>query len=360
MRGRAHSLSVPPKLRKQAFLCFAAWLRAGAMPTSLVASSPLFPLAFDSLASNDLYEEASTALCDLIHETQEVNDNADIIQQVVPRLIALRPQLSQHVDDSDRMRALAKVFAEAGETYHRLIVRHPETFKPVVDALAECAGNEELDVVRITFTFWWKLSESLKGQQPSPALGAIAQTYAGLVDSIIGHLRYPADAQTMTAQERDDFRDFRHNIGDTLKDCCSVLGAVACLERTNELVQAALSAFDGQNGWQAIEAPLFAMRSMGATVDPQENSILPVIMDTLTKLPPHPKIRYAATLVIARYTAWINQHPQHIPFQLSYISAGFSDADSEVWLASASAMKYLCEDCCQVRRFAQLGCCCRS
>ena len=101
--------------------------------------------------------------------------------------------------------------------------------------------------------------------------------------------------------------------------------------------------------WQEIEAPLFSMRSMGAELDVGDEKAVPKIMDLILRLPSHPRIRYAALLIISRYTEWINKHPVYIAPQLKYISAGFEDSDNEVTAAAGQALRYLCQDCKQVR-----------
>lgn len=315
---------------------------------NVVAETPLFDAAFDALAMDDLFDEAVEIICTLVHETQELDDSVIAIQKIVPRLVTFNSLISTSLDDHDRMRGFTKILSEAGEWYIPLILQHQDTFMPIVQALAQCARCEDLDVVAITFPFWYRLSKAVSKSPDDPSNQTFLNVFVTLVDTIFGHLRYPGDITSLLPQERDDFREFRHNIGDTLKDCCSVLGTNACLQRAFEMMTSELG--KGSNAeWQAIEAPLFAMRSMGARVDPKDNTILPQIMDVLSKLPAHPKIRYAAILVISRYTEWTNYHPEHIPFQLSYISAGFGDADQDVWLASSSALKYLCEDCQNVR-----------
>jgi transportin-3 len=246
------------------------------------------------------------------------------------------------------MRGLTKVLSEAGENYVPLMLQHPATFQPIVAALAECARCDDLDIVQLTFSFWYRLAKQVQKAADNPAIQPYVDVFGALVDIIFEHLRYSEDPASLTPQERDDFREFRHNIGDTLKDCCEVLGVTACLKRAFDMMTSEL-AKGSATKWQAIEAPLFGMRSLGSRVDPRDNSILPQIMSILPKLPAHPKIRYTAILVIARYTEWTNEHPEHIPFQLEYVSAGFGDADKEVWLASANAIKYLCSDCSEVR-----------
>ncbi len=82
---------------------------------------------------------------------------------------------------------------------------------------------------------------------------------------MIRHLHFPEDPSSMNAQELDDFRSFRHVMGDTLKDCCFVLGAEHCLTTVYEYVTTALTASNAAGvavAWQGIEAPLFSLRSM--------------------------------------------------------------------------------------------------
>jgi transportin-3 len=136
-------------------------------------------------------------------------------------------------------------------------------------------------------------------------------------------------------------------MGDTLKDCCFVLGTDTCLLAAYEQISSALSRPDTST-WQAIEAPLFAMRSMGAEVDPADNVAVPKIMDLIPSLPIHPRVRYAALLIISRYTEWINMHPEYIQYQLQYIATGFEDPDVEVCAAAGQALNFMCRDCKEV------------
>lgn len=270
-----------------------------------------------------------------------------VIQELVPSLVGLHAALrtEEVKEDEDKFRGYTRILVEAGEWYAPLIVRHPESFVPLVHAIAECASYAELEVVEITLNFWYRLAKNLQSELANPAVQPLKQVYADLVGTIIRHLEYPKDEATaLVGEEREKFRSFRHTIGDTLKDCCYVLGATACLHQSYTLIANALAAPNTR--WQEVEAPLFSMRSMGANVDPNDNECMPLIMDLLPKVPNHPKIRYAAILVIGRYTQWIERHPDYIQFQLPYVIAGFDDNDIEVSAAAAQTMRYLCKDCC--------------
>ncbi|TFK77186.1 ARM repeat-containing protein [Pluteus cervinus] len=334
---------ITPSVQNQIFICAGAWLTAGEIDVAEFTKSPLFPCAFDALASEELFDNAVDVVCELVHETQEVHDNMNAIELIVPKIIALKPQLVQLHDDPDRIKGLARIFAEAGETYRTLLFSHPETFFPIVEAIGMCSAYPNLDIVPITFPFWMRLAQVI-GKKPSVP-PVFIEAYKALMNVIIRHLHFPADDASLTGQEAEDFRAFRHVMGDTLKDCCFVLRADNCLLEAYQMITTALSRGPTAVTWQDIEAPLFAMRSMGAQVDPQDQSAVPKIMDLIPSLPEHPRIRYAALLIIARYTEWLNEHSDYIPRQLQYISAGFESTDIEVMAAAGQALKYLCQDC---------------
>ena len=332
-------------IQNQVFACLRSWLTAGEMAATDVAESPIFEFCFQALGSDHLFESATNAICDLIHETQEIDDNMPVIERIVPRIIRLKAILSTSEDDPEKMRGYARIFSEAGETYRLLILQHTESFFPIVEAIGQCSAYHDLDIVPITFPFWMRLAQSMGKKASIPPL--LRDAYKSLVAVMIKHLHFPSDSSTLTGQELDDFRSFRHVMGDTLKDCCYVLGAEQCLLETLQLVQAALA--QGPDiPWQNVEAPLFAMRSMGAEVNPKDEHAVPIIMQLIPTLPTHTRIRYAALLIVSRYTEWINAHPDYISPSLQYISAGFEDSDQDVIGAAGQALKYLCQDCKQV------------
>ncbi|GAA5861972.1 hypothetical protein JCM1840_006893 [Sporobolomyces johnsonii] len=337
---------ITSQLHNQCFATLGAWLRTGQLKASWLAGTPVLASAFTSLSSDELFDNAVDVLVDIIHETQELEENVAVIQEIVPRLNALQPNLAdpETREDEDKMRGYCRVLVEAGEWYEPLILQHPDTFLPLVQLISSCAAYDNLDVVGITLNFWFRLSKGLEQQRGNPAVAPLLQVFVDLVGITIRHLHYPDDSSPLSGEERDSFRDFRHKIGDTLKDCCSVLGAGPCLQQAFDIIAKAVAAGDAVR-WQDVEAPLFSMRSMGARIDVNDNDIVPKIMELLPKLPPHPRIRYAAILVIGRYTHWTEQHPEHIQFQLPYVSSGFDDNDAEVLAAASQTMKYLCKDC---------------
>lgn len=342
-------IGVTSAVQVEIFKCLSNWLIAGEISASALARTPLLGYAFQALASEELFDVAVDVICDIIHETQEIDENTEIIEIIVPKVIALRPLLAQYTDDPEKIRGLARIFAEAGETYRVLILSHTETFAPLVEAIGQCSAYPDLDIVPITFVFWMRLAQGI-GKKSSVSL-LFHDAYRTLMGIVIRHLQFPNEAATTTNQEAENFRHFRHLMGDTLKDCCIVLGTENCLMTAYGLVTSALSRDPATLSWQEVEAPLFAMMSMGAEIDVEDDKVIPQIMDLIPSLPDHPKIQYATLLIIARYTEWTNKHPDYLANQLQYISAGFNSTDQDVNMAAGQALKYACQDCKKVRLF---------
>lgn len=332
------------------FQCFNSWLRE--IDSSKVINSPLLDLIFQALFDDDTFEAAVECICSMIRETRDVDESMPVIEALYPRVIALRSKIGECTNDPDAYSGYTRLFAEAGESWHMLIARAPKDFRGLVEAIAECtAFDEDLDVVKYTFYFWYILKQMIVMDKYNEARNELGDIYMTLVEVMIKHLQYPeGDGKDLFDGDKEEeakFKDFRHEMGDVLKDCCSVVGASRALGTAFSKVCAGLEAqANGQQvPWQVIEAPLFSMRAMAREVDSYEDEILPQIMKVLVQLPEHEKIRYAATLVLGRYTEWTAKHPEYLEPQLNYITNGFSHSDKAVISAAAQALKHFCQDC---------------
>ena len=339
------------------FACLNSWLRE--IPVGRVVQTPLLDMTFAALADDELFDAAVDLICGMLRETTEVNEPevVQVIEVLYPRIMTLQPKLRENSSDPDAFRGYARIFSEAGEAWVILVARLPDQFEPLVRAIAETTGiDDDLEIVKFTFNFWYDLKQALVSPKHAHAKAVYTPIYTGLVDAMVRHLHYPSgddvdesDLFDGDREAEEKFRSFRHDMGDVLKDCCNVVGGRECLARVYQQVSALLE--QGQAGsvrWQQIEALLFSMRAMAREISLDEADVLPHIMGMLLNLPEHPKIRYAATLVLGRYTEWTARHPDYLLPQLNYITSGFSESDVDVTSAAAQALKHFCRDCSQL------------
>lgn len=333
--------------------CLNSWVRECPIESVLTIDS-LARLIFKSLTEEDLFEKASECLCSVLKETRDI-DNYQLIDALYKQLLQVHEFYSAHSDrlqDPETVSALTKLYVEAGEAWNVLIAKNAAHFKPLVAIILECSKyDEDLDVVKYTFNFWYQLKQMLTLQRFEELKKLLLDIYLELISVIIKHLCYPLTGDDNNLfegdrEQEDKFKEFRYEMGDVLKDCCAVVGSQKALNVPFQQVQAFLSQNLAQ--WQLLEAPLFSMRVMAKEVSPKENTILPVIMELLVQLPEHSKIRYATTLVLGRYSEWTSKHPQYLEVQLNYIIKGFESASQtqkDIVSATSQALMYFCQDC---------------
>ncbi len=217
----------------------------------------------------------------------------------------------------------------------------------ILEGLLICTAIDDLEIVHLTANAWYQITESIQQDNNAQRKAQFFQVYRPLADILVKHMQYPLDYSSMTAQDRDEFREYRHEIGDILKDCVRVLGDEAALEAPYLLLKKFYGLDTETNSnvvWQEIEAPLFSLRVMCREISQTESKYIPEIMGMLPKLPSHPKVKYAAILVIGRFAQWTNMHPEMITHQLDFVSKGFQ-AEKDTIIAAAHAFRDLCKYC---------------
>ena len=294
----------------------------------------------------------------MYRDTRDVDENAETIKILYPRIIALRPKIMEaaETEDADLMKGVSRLFAEAGEAWVVLIARMPDQFRDLVEGVLECCVRDnDRDAISLTFLFWYELKQLLTLEKYARAKAALAGIYSKLVDVMIKHLEFPEgnenDLFDGDREQEEKFREFRHGMGDVLKDCCEVIGVTECLNKAFKLIQAWGAQYASQATpekvphWQKLEAPIFSLRAMGRMVNAEESSILPQVIPLIVRIPDHEKLKFQAIMALGRYTEWTAQHPETLEEQLNYVISGFSHKSAEVVQAAALAFKFLGTDC---------------
>lgn len=324
-------------------------------------ASPLLDKILAAVNEDTSFEAAIDCLCTIFKDTRDVDENRPAIQHLYPKIMQLQPKIAEAArsEDNDIMKGMTRLFSEAGEAWVVLLAREPQVFRPLVQAILECCSRDkDREAVNVTFIFWYDLKQYLTLEKYMPARASLADLYSDLVDIMIGHLEFPTpengnetDLFDGDREQEDKFREFRHMMGDVLKDCCEVLTPTDCLNKAYQRIKSWAQTYGSRvNGavvphWQQLEAPIFALRAMGRMVNPEETTVLGEIIPLLTQVPDHEKLRFQAIMALGRYTEWTAEHPETLEAQLNFVIAGFSHSSQEVVQAAALAFQYLGIDC---------------
>jgi transportin-3 len=326
-----------------------------------IVSSPLLDVIFNALDTDDSFEAAVDCLCSIFKETREVSEYLPTIQVLFPRLIQLRPRIAEAArgEDTDIYKGVTRLFAEAGEAWVIMIAKEPVDFHPLVEAVLECcARDQDREAIALTFVFWYELKLYLVMENYISARVQYVDVYSKLVDILMKHLEFPTPSDPSSTdlfdgdrEQEDKFREFRHHMGDVLKDACEIMGVTQCLTKVLDRIKLWMTTHASKATgtvvphWQELEAPLFSMRAMGRMVDKEEDIILPQIMPLLVQIPSHEKLRFATIMVLGRYTEWTANHPEYLEQQFTYIVSSFNTDSKEIIRAAAMALKFFCGDC---------------
>lgn len=300
-------------------------------------------------------------MCTIFRDTREVDESVELIQTIYPRILSLKPKIAEFAEseESEYFKGITRIFAEAGEAWVVMIARLPNEFRGLVEAILECcARDRNRDSIALTFLFWYEFKQMITLDKYTEARNQYVDVFAKLVDIMIKHLEYPtpntADETDLFDGDREQeekFREFRHQMGDVLKDCCDVITVTECLGKAFNLIQRWISIWGSQSSttrvphWQELEAPLFSMRAMGRNVSAEENVILRQVIPLIVQIPDHEKLRFQAIMALGRYTDWTAQHPEFLQTQLNFVIAGFQHESKDVVRAAALAFRFFGTDC---------------
>ncbi|KAG8531654.1 uncharacterized protein KY384_003285 [Bacidia gigantensis] len=339
--------------------CISSWLRE--IPAADVVNSVLFDAIITSLDVEKSFEAAVDCICTLLRDTREVDESIKTIQLMYPRLIAIQPKIAEAAksDDQDIFKGYTRIFAEAGEHWVVLIARLPNDFRSLVEAILECCARDtDREAISLTFIFWYEFKQMVTLDKYGAARNGYSDVFGQLVDIMMKHLEFPtpegvdeSDLFDGDREQEERFRDFRHQMGDVLKDCCEVISVTECLTKAYARIQHWISTYGSQATniavpqWQKLEAPLFALRAMGRMVSPEESVVLRQVIPLIVQIPDHEKLRFQGVMALARYTEWTAQHPEFLQPQLNFVMAGFKHKSLEVVKAAALAFRFFGADC---------------
>ncbi|XP_050379254.1 transportin MOS14 [Argentina anserina] len=363
------------ELKEQVLEAFASWLRLKhGIPGSMLASHPLVLTALSSLNSELLSEAAVNVISELIHYTMSresggVQVQMPLIQVIVPHVMNLKAQLRDSSKDEEDVKAIARLFADMGDSYVDLIATGSDEAKLIVQALLEVAAHPEYYIASMTFNFWHSLQVTLTRRDSYISLGnessieseknrrlhIFCPAYESLVSLVSFRIQYPQDYQDLSYEDLKEFKQTRYAVADVLIDAASVLGGDAALRILYmKLDEAAACCQNEGSEWRPAEAALFGIRAISSYVSVVEAEVMPMVMGRLLKLPQQPQLLQTVCLTIGAYSKWLDAASGGVsilPSVIEVLMSGLAKSEDSA-AAAALAFRQICDDC----RLKLFGC----
>ena len=262
------------------------------------------------------------------------------------------------------MRPLIALLCEALELFLTALMDRQGEFlvlSETVLAVAECPAVPS-NILELTFNFWAALPAELSSFNESANVESRQEPFIYLFSRLFGALvRGPLIFKSGgSAEDIDRFREFRHVVGDCLKDCVRVLGSTEALILVNTQLSAQIPLIQR-------EAALFALRTISSSVDPRETEAMPLIapllLAILQELLQSPVVLEqqslnmisAVVLNVGCYSEWLRYHSEVMGTFLQILSLSLDYAlnpqlspierSSTVIGSALQSLKYMSESC---------------
>ena len=115
-------------------------------------------------------------------------------------------------------------------------------------------------------------------------------------------------------EEREDFTEFRLRVSELIKDCVFIVGS-------SHVFRAMVAQLQATAAWEQLEAALYVMAAVGRNILPEEDTIVPAVLQQVLPLPAsiHIMVRLTATKLVGELCEWIEKHPGSLQATLNYL-----------------------------------------
>lgn len=348
------SPGAPADVYEHALKCFSSWVEFG-IPMN--EAEDIILQVFNSLQSTELFDTAVDTLVGVFSHP-DAHRFPYTIQKLLPVLLQLHDMLNKAINeqDMDICQGVANIVVSLAENHTKMILEcsleQDETKKSnmiklthLVLACTSVPGfyptNEQCS--SMTFTFWYILQDNLLEmdvEQCRQLLPIYQPVYLSLIENLLVKVQYPPDEiyDTWSADEKEQFRCYRQDIGDTMMYAYSILrepllghlcNALAAILQTNKEVDIR---------WQLMEAIFFLFGSVAENVDLEESLYIPSLLELLPKIPfNNTQFISTALYMIGSFGEWMSCHPECLGCAIPLLLQGIGNP--EVAMPATMALK---------------------
>ncbi|XP_066594283.1 transportin-3 isoform X2 [Prorops nasuta] len=349
--------------------CFTSWITIHAIPLESVPMSEIVAYVFqvlgNHLSNSPLHETATDCICVILQALEEnSNNNRDNnsepsvkLQQLqlclFTSVVALEQpyHLSVAHEDMEKSINYCRLFTELAETFLETMVAGSTGGKQhyaikILDLTLQCVGHHDYEVAQITFNLWYRLSETLYQKNNDDLNFVFRPHIERLIAALCRHCQMEPDHLGLVEEGSGgvEFAYFRRSVSELIKDVVFVVGSSHCFRQ----MFASLTGNGAQGQtptWDSSEAALFVMQAVAKNILPEENEVVPKVVEAILNLPEstHIAVRYTSILLLGELCEWIDSHPQSLEPVLNFLLTCLSQRG--LGNAAAGALLSICTAC---------------
>ncbi|XP_064600886.1 LOW QUALITY PROTEIN: transportin-3-like [Liolophura sinensis] len=337
-----------PKIQVKVFRCLGSWFGIGAVPqnNTKLLMAPFHILSLCQMShqcTSSLHEAATDCICNALYCAEDITNNLPLAELLLQGVLSLVEgyQMSVAEEDMDKSVNYCRIFTEMAESVLESLVSTPTQglgdFR-ILELLLTCVGHHQYEVAEITFNFWYRLSEDLYQKNDEHITSLFKPFIQRLVIALCRHCQIDPDHEGVP-NESDDFYDFRIKSSELIKDIVFIVGPLSCFTHMFENLKAPSTT------WDMSEASLFVMSAVAKNILPEENEIVPQVIQAILSLPEntHIAVRHTSIQLIGELCEWIEHHKQVLEPVLQFLLSGLQNP--QLATVAATSLQSVCSMC---------------
>ncbi|XP_053395746.1 importin-13-like [Mercenaria mercenaria] len=362
----------PSDVYEHALKCFGSWVDFG---IQMNEAEQIIIQVFQSLNSPHLFDSAVDTLVKVFSHPDS-HRFPYTIQKLLPLVLQLQGMLNSAINDHDMdtCQGIAQIVVSLAESHSninltvslysfRIHARDTcQGIAQIVVSLAESHSNIDLTLSLYVFRIHARdnlqyfednllisqdnlhlFQDNLQDLEPEKyqlLLPMFQPVYLGLIENLLIKVQYPSDEvyETWSAEEKEHFRCYRQDIGDTMMYAYSILREPLLGYLCNALASLVKTDKELSIRWELMEAVFFLFNSVAESVDLEEGIYLPSVLELLPKLP-FTNVKFISTVLymLGSFGEWMNYHPQSLSCAIPLLLQGLGNP--EVAMAATMALK---------------------
>ncbi|CAF3064766.1 unnamed protein product [Rotaria sp. Silwood2] len=344
--------------------CFASWVNIRAFDENLILTSSLLNSVLDILksthCSNELHKSACDCLCDILELCEDY-------QKYWPLAVYLKQQITQYFiqpyfqavkdENLDKAQNYTRIYTNLIESILECLVDGRQSDLSDISCLHLLLyplEHSDYEVVQSTFYTWYRLSELIETtnelliEKVKPYMEKLVDTLCTQCKLDPDHLGIPPETDEKSSKSNgtsnSDLAEFRYRVQCLIEDTIHITGALNCFQRMFDKLQSSSSL-----SWEESEAPLYIMSCVASYLPPDEDKIIPNVIQAIVSTPiqsglVHSALKYTGVKLISQLENWIAMNNQQIlKSVIQYLLSLL--VDKELCHTSADAILTISQSC---------------
>lgn len=365
--------NISDDITKICLKCFANWSKSIGTIFLPESHSSTVLLALNAMFNENTCHEAVEAIID-VYTCPHIEKHPKLVLELVEKLPVLENVIPNAVRDLklDYLSDIYLLFVSIGDSHSRLLLdslieqpKYSNAILYLLQVILRCSstptyyGYDE-SISNLPFNFWITFQDDIMGSDESKIqtyLSLFSEIFHSLIDIFLVKLQYPPDeiyCQSWDSDDREKFRCYRQDIGDTFMFCFNILRSSMLkllmdhFTKSINFIAISVNKDDAKSSIRYFEAVIFAFASISENIS-NDNVCIPQIFRSLQELPldkiNDPHLLVTIMNFLSSSTEWLYYEIDYISCVIPLIGVALKSKNHNVVVSATMALKVITPEC---------------